>query len=334
MGFYTKQWSTLLKGPIMTGLKERFELRRIEKKGGKVSELFLKKFPKIIEEDHAITYFYKKKFPSFLKAIRVVCTNCVNIIFNQLTQDISEIKAEGGIIKQLADFWMNLPKDKDQKFKEIERTALIRLAAIDDEETKLRYRPEYKEVEAITLEAKKSGDHQEFMDFLRTRVKKNLKLRNLLEKRTWRWEINTSTRCIISTNKLRNDLKNLLKRISKETKNSNLTKLSKELEIELNQICETIKIYFRESYLVRERAILMILKVLYTVEKADEYLKKMVKGGKLPEVQTESAINSLKKMIDKEVGKNFNELLSQEFRIVINKLELEELQAERSAKSA
>lgn len=338
MGFYTRYWSTLLKGPGATKFKERWEVRRAEKFGGRVTKLLFKDMPRLIEERHGVTKFlgtehHRGLFDDFLNAIRKVCFNSVKIIFNQLTQDMSEIREEDGVVKQLADFWNKQPKKEG--LKDSERAALINIAAIDKNEEKLRYRPEYNEVEAITIEAKRvEGDHQKFMDWLRTRVKQRVQLRNLLERYAWRTNISDTAREIASTKSLRNRLKGLLERISKQTKDGKFKGLSAELQAELNQICEGIKVYFRKSYLVRERAILMILKVLYITELADKYLGSMVEKHYLPSQQTEEARARLREVIVEEVGKEFNQVLAQEFRIVIHKLEVEESKAERLARAA
>ncbi|MBI2558662.1 hypothetical protein HYW20_05035 [Candidatus Woesearchaeota archaeon] len=331
MGFYIKKWSTLLKGPGATKFKERWEVRRVEKFGGQVTKFLFKDAPRLIQKEHRITEFYRR-FDHFLNAIKKVCSNSVNIIFNQLTQDMTEIRTEEGIVKQISDFWIKLPKIEG--LQEVEKRSLKKIAAIDKEEEKLRYRPEYTEVEAIIIEAKRlEGDHQKFMDWLRTRLKERAELRNLLERFAWRSQISISAREISILKNRRDNLKRLLGKISKGPRDK-IKGLVKESEFELNQICKDINTYFRESYLVRERAILMILRVLYIAESADTYLEEMAGKHNLPQQKTEEARTKLRKVIVDEVGKEFNKVLAQEFRIVIKQLEEEGSEAERLARAA
>ena len=332
MGFYERKWSTLLKGPGATRFKERWEVTRVESLGGAMTKFAFVDAPRLIQKAHTISKFFDR-WPYFLKVVTKICSNCVKIIFNQLTQDMKEIETEDGVVKQLADFWNKVPKNVN--LKEAERTALMTLAAVDDEEEKLRYRPEYNEVEAIVLEAKNvQGDHEKFMDWLRTRVKKRDELRNVLERYAWRSTISLATKRIFVTESLRNRLHRLLEKISEEREDKKIKALSAELQVKLIQICKEIKAYFRESYLVRERAILMILKVLYIAESVDEYLKKMEEQSYLPKIQTEQARERLKEVIVDEIGKEFNKVLAQEFRIVIHDLEVEKTKERKLAKAA
>lgn len=104
------------------------------------------------------------------------------------------------------------------------------------------------------------------------------------------------------------------------------------MENELNQVCTEIKTYFQESYLARERAILMILKALYVAEAADDYLKRMVERHYLPAQSTQDLRNKLAGAVS-EVGEKFHNVISQEFRILIHKFEVEESEALKLARA-
>ncbi len=333
MGYYLWRASTLLKGPRATSLKERFEIRRLESEAARLSHEVSAEFPQEIKKRHTIDHFFKKTIPRFISNFKKLCDNCFKIAANQLSQDISELKEEEGLIAQLREFWGKMPKDQAGEYLlSIERKCLLTLAQ-EDKKDELINRDEYNEVEAIINEAKKFDDHQRFMVWLRTRIKKRMQLRNVLEGWSWRRSVRASTRDLLTTKSLRAQLRGLLEKISKETSQPNLKKLSAELESELESVCLQIRRYFEESYRVRERAILSVLKAFYVLEYADVFLQDSVKSHDLPAQQTKEARASLNRTIEEE-GQKFHNIVAQEFRIVIHNLEKEEREAETLARAA
>ena len=333
MGYYIWRYGTFFKGPRVTSLKERFEIRRLESEAAHLTHEVFNQFPEEVKKKHSITHFFNKTLPRFVKNFNKLCENCFKIAANQLSQDISELKEEEGIIAQLRDFWGRVPKNQmGNQIISIERKSLLILAQ-EDKKDELLNRDEYNEVEAIINEAKKFDDHQKFMVWLRTRIKKRQQLRNILEGFSWRRSVRASTRYLLATKDLRAQLRRLLEKISKEISQSNFERLSGELQQELNLICSKIRNYFKESYLVRERAILTVLKAFYTLEYADTFLQESVTQHELPTQQTQEARNKLNQTIE-ETGKKFHNIVTQEFRIVIHDLEKEEREAERLARAA
>lgn len=333
MGYYIWRYGTIFRGPRATSLKERWEIRRLESEAAHLTHEVFNQFPEEVKKRHTITHFFERTIPRFIGNFKKLCENCFKIEANQLSQDISELKEEEGVIAQLHDFWGKVPKDQiGGQMISIERKSLLTLAQ-EDKKDELLNREEYNEVEAIINEAKKFDDHQKFMIWLRTRIKKRQQLRNVLEGFSWRSSVRASTRELLATKDLRAQLRRLLERISKEINQSNFKRLSGELQEELNLICSKIRNYFKESYLVRERAILTILKAFYTLEYADTFLQESIKQHELPSQQTQEARNKLNEVIE-EVGKKFHNIVAQEFRIVIHDLEKEEREAERLARAA
>ncbi len=333
MGYYTWRLSTVWKGPRATGFKEKWQISRLEREAAHLTHTAFKVFPIEIKKKHTITHLFNSIFPKFIKNFKKLCENSFKIEANQLSQDIAEIKEEGGIISEIREFWGKIPKNQTGKpIFAVERDFLLKISQEDKDDEQLN-REEYKEVEVIINEAKKFGDHQRFMVWLRTRIKKRLNLRNVLEGLSWRRSVSISTMEILMTKKLKVKLRKLLAKISKEINEKNFKKLSAELQAELNLICKDIKNYFTESYLVRERAILTVLKAFYLLEHTDRYLEDCVKSHELPKAQTDKIRSQLNNDID-EVGKKFHSIVSQEFRIVIHDLEKEEREAEMLARAA
>lgn len=334
MGYYIWRWSTIFKGPRATKFKEVWEIRRLESEAYKLDNYIRIGFPKEIKTAHTITHFLEKTIPKFIKNFEELCENCFKIEANQLSQDIAEIKEGDGVIKQLRDFWDKMPKNEIGKnILDIERKFLLKIVQ-EDKKDELTKRNQYNEVEAIINQAKKV-DHLAFMAWLRTRIKNRAELRNVLEGYSWRRSVRISTRWILSIKKLRVQLRKLLESISKEINQSNFRILSSKLQANLDIICEGIRNYFRQSYLVRERAIVSSLKAFYNVEYVIDYLRESADKyhHELPKKQTEEAINKLNVSIEK-VGKKFHDIVAQEFRIIINNLEKEEREAETLAKAA
>lgn len=211
MGFYTKYWSTLFKGPRATKLKLTFGVRRAEKFGGLLDHLYIKDWPKQIEKRHGVTQFLKRTGPKFIETFRKLCNRCFNILFNQLTQDLTELKAEDGVIKVMADYWNKTSKVSN--LKDIERLMLEKIFK-EDKKDEFYERDEYKEVEAIIIEAKKFiRDRETFMNWLRTRLKQRAQLRKLLEGIVWRRSVRLATREILLTKNSGSRLRTLLNRI-------------------------------------------------------------------------------------------------------------------------
>ena len=333
MGYYFWRLGTVFRGIRATGFKEKWEIRRLEAEAARLTHSLFHEFPKETKIKHTITHFFKRVIPEFIKNFKKLCENSFKIEANQLSQDITETKEEDSVIKQLSDFWGKMPKNQmGENILSIERNFLLKIAQ-EDNKDELINRDEYNEVEAIINEAKNFKDHQRFMVWLRTRIKKRQQLRNVLEGFSWRRSVRISTGEILMTKTLRAKLKQLLEKISREINQSNFKKLSNELQEELNIICNHIRNYFKHSYLVRERAILTVLKAFYILEYADTHLQDSVERHELPANQTQEARNQLNEVIE-EIGKKFHNIVTQEFRIVIHDLKKEEREAERLAKAA
>lgn len=317
MGFYLEYWSTLLKGPLATRFKISREVGRIEKFSNRAMDLLFHKFPDLIEKEHKVTYFLTV-FVKFVTAIKKTGHNCFEVLYNESTQDMTEIKEIEGILKELGEFWQKMPAK--QQFKKIELEFLLHVAqALKEDEG--QEREEYKEIEAIineALEAKK--DHERFMNALRVRFKQKEKLHNIFERIAWRKSVRTAKYDLAKTHQVKKELFKLLKKITGERSSSKLDSYARELETLLNEAKDGIAQMIKESYLVKERAILMVLRVLYIVETADKTIKKAVDKRLLPRQASEEKLLTLNEAVN-EIGKDFRTTIAQEFRIVIHDVE-------------
>ena len=327
MGFYAKYWSTLLKGPGATRFKIRSEIKKIENFSNMASDLLFHKFPYLIEKEHRVTYFLKQ-LTKFVTAVKKTGENCFKVLFNESTQDMSELRVVEEILQEMGEFWKKMPRKKI--LKDIELRFLLHIIQVlkDDE---IKERDEYKLIEAIINESINSkNDHQKLMAMVRDRFKKmdQSKLHGIFERIEWRKEARISKDEINATRSLKKQLWNLLDKISREKNDTKLEDLAQQLDGKLNEVKVHIAKMFKESYLVKERAILMILRIIYLVDYADTYLKGTEGKHLIPQKPAEEGLLTLKQAIE-HLGRDFNNIIAQEFRIVIHDVEKLEKEAEQ-----
>lgn len=326
MGFYGKYWSTLLKGPGATRFKIRWEVGKIIKYSNMASDLLFHKFPYLIEKSHRVTYFLKQLI-KFITAVKKVGDNCFKVLFNESTQDMTEIKEVEGILQEIGEFWQKMPRNKI--FKRIELEFLLHIIRVLKSE-EIQERDEYKLVEAIINESVNPGKkNQDFMAMVRNRFKRlnKKKLENIFEKITWRREVRISRNEINAAHKLKKDLWVIFGKIMKVKEDSKLGPLAAELEKKLDDIKVHVGKMFRESYLVKERAFLMVLRIVYLCDYAAKYLKITENKHFIPVQPSDEKILELK-LVVKHIGDDFNKTIAQEFRIVIHDVEKLEQEAE------
>lgn len=323
VGFYTKYWSTLLKGPSATRIKLRFEIKRTIKFSNMASNLLFHKFKFLIEKEHRVSYFLKE-LRKFVTYVKKTGNNCFQVLFNESTQDMSEFREVHAILQEIGEFWQKVPRLKILKRIELDFLLHILNVLKDDE---LKEREEYKLVLAVVNEAATKDDHQKLMAMIRDRFKSmgKTKLQNLFERMEWRREARITKKEIDATKIVKKELWKLLYKLSKERDSGKLEQLAGELKIQLDSIKVHVGNMFKESYLVKERAILMVLRIIYIVDYADKWLKLEEERNLIPKQQTEEGLLTLKEAMH-HLGKDFNKSIAQEFRIVIH--DIEELEKE------
>src|SRR3989338_3095607 len=101
MGWYTKYFSTLLKGLGATSFKMRIETRHLVNNLKKQDhELYIKIRSKVAE--HRVTSALQD-INHFVKEVQKSAENAEKLIFNLLTVEQQAIKAEGDIIKAIKE---------------------------------------------------------------------------------------------------------------------------------------------------------------------------------------------------------------------------------------
>ena len=319
MGFYAKYWSTLLKGPGATRFKIRSEIRKIENFSNQASHLLFHEFPRLIEKEHRVTKFLKV-LVKFVTTVKKTGENCFKVLFNESTQDMRELKEVEGILQEIGEFWKKMPMNK--LFKKIELDFLLQIINVlkNDE---IKEREEYKLVAVIINESINSkNNHERFMAEVRKRFKEMdvKKLAKIFERIVWRKEARISKQEISATHSVKKQLWNLLDKITKEKNETKLKQLAQQLESKLNEMKMHIANMFKQSYLVKERAILMVLRIIYIADYANVYLKLREERKLVPAEPTEKGLLSLEEAI-RHLGADFNKTIAQEFRIIIHDIE-------------
>src|SRR3989338_8413293 len=159
MGFYTKYFSTLLRGVRATAWKERIEAGRAVRKLRKSDKLY-QRASKLVKE-HRVTSGMKK-LKKTLDVLGVSAHNADNFIFNVLTEDKALVKTEQQILQALLELSQITPNnnptlkrlEKDLAMAVLEGTKYYKFAEPGERE-------EYKQVLLILNEAK--GNRNKFM---------------------------------------------------------------------------------------------------------------------------------------------------------------------------
>ncbi|HLG23703.1 MAG TPA: hypothetical protein VI564_02105 [Candidatus Nanoarchaeia archaeon] len=335
MGFYAEYWSTLFKSPGPTAFKIRRRIRKIERLSKRAENLLYHDFPELVEKEHKVTKFLKE-FVKFIREIKGIGGNCFEILFNEMTQDMSEFHEVDEILKELDDFWKKMPSHKI--FRKLELEFLLKLIkTLQSDE--VQDRAEYREVEAIINEANTKNvekEHEDFMATIRDRFKQKKQMHNMFESLAWRRGSKLVRRAIKATQAHRNEMWAILKKASKKsTQENEMKKYAIKLEVQLNAIGDNVALMVKESYLVKERAILMVFRLIYIADTAKKSVREEVNKHFLPSAPVNEDFKALEEAVA-HIGKDFHNTLSQEFRIVIHdisKLEVEAKKLEKEIES-
>lgn len=318
MGYYWTQAATWFKGPTGNWFRERRGVTKAERFGGRAEYLLNQEFPQLLEHRHFVTKFLHE-LKEFVHDVERAGENCFRVLFNELSQDITELNEVDGILNDLGVYWSELPKYP--QLREAEKMFLMSIVKTMKSD-EVRERGEYKEVEAVMLEAEKYG-RQDFMDALRTFFKKRGNLKNVWERISWKQSINASRASLADSRKLRYEIRALLREVSKvkgAKTTSQKQKLLAKLEADLKRASQDVAVMFKESYFVRERALLFFMRLLYVAERCHLYLSEEVRKSDAPEQSDTDLVRDMGEVLRK-LGEHFHDFISQEFRIVINKIE-------------
>lgn len=312
MGFYTKYFSILMKGVTATSWKERIEARRLIYFLKKQDNDLYKKIRKKVSE-HRVTSALED-LNHFIKEVAKAAENAEKLIFNAITSDQQIIKAEKEILDALAELSNKTKGNKSLTILERELAISIydgcKLAEGQERE-------EYKLIMQILDEAEL--EHKDFMEAMRLRFQKET-AQTLLAKWIIRGEITRERRDIRALQKIAQNIKKLTARIhSDKASAKDEGYIKKHLEEDYIKTRDALKDAFYESYLIKKRDLIMVLKILFNLNTLREWLVNWAHKHDLPLSSVMGLINQIKDL-EHKIAKEFRPI-AQGFRIIINSID-------------
>ena len=318
MGFFERQWATPFKGIWITSRRIRRAATKAENYGGAAQKLLFEEFPELIEHWHRVTAWMRMLI-KFVKDVKKSGQNCFKVLYNELTQDMAEEREVHEILTELQQFWSRMPNDRE--LLNTEKIVLITIAK-DLKVDEGRERFQYKELLAVMHElANIDKEHEDIMDIIRTFAKRRADMGKPLEKVVWKFEASKVRRQIRDTRQLRKEIKKLMILIT-ESRKSNVAQQRtqlKQLEADLQQAAADISAMYKESFLVKERAFLSFMKLMYIAEQCERYVDKQIRVHNVPGSAEQNLRDEYKKAL-RELTKDL-QVVAQEYRILIHDFE-------------
>ncbi|MBI3035685.1 hypothetical protein HYY71_05175 [Candidatus Woesearchaeota archaeon] len=307
----------MLKGVRATSWKERIEARRAVKRFRKGSREYVRAMTLI--EEHKVTSALRK-LKKALEALGVSSHNADAFIFNVLTEDKALVKAEIGILQALLE--LSQVTRNDPPLRKLERDLAI---AILDGTKNYKFaergeRKEYQQIMLIVNEAK--ADRNKLMANLRLMFQKEANVSILarlpLARGATREKVD-----ILRLQRIAQRIRSLKARFK--------PKLEKEAEKELIQdtqeIAADLKDAFYNSYTIKKRDILLVLKILYDLHNIKELITKSIQQHYLPQQPSQELLEMIEKT-ENAIVQDF-QTVAQGFRIVIAAIEKLDKEAEK-----
>ena len=247
----------------------------------------------------------------FIKEVAKAAENAEKLIFNVLTTDKQIVKAEQDILKALIELSNKTKGNKTLTILERELAISIydgsKLAEGEERE-------EYKLIMQIIDEAEM--EHKNFMEAMRLRFQKET-TQTILAKWVIRGEITRERRDIKALQKIAQDIKKLTARIHNDKASAkDEGYIKKHLEEDYIQTRDALKDAFYESYLIKKRDLLMVLKILFNLNTLREWLVNWAHEHNLPLSSVMDLLNHIKDL-EHKIAKEFRPI-AQGFRIIIN----------------
>ncbi|MBI2107622.1 hypothetical protein HYT54_00700 [Candidatus Woesearchaeota archaeon] len=325
MGYYTQYFSTLLKGVWATAFKERREAKRAVANLKKAIPMLYGSLFKDIEE-HRVTKALNLE-QRLIKRLKASLENAYKLLFNEETQESSLLKAVGEIFEALHEFSMETDKrsvslaemNQFDQIKRIRREmALAIYAGLKKGESEER-----EELKPVMLIINMSGSgFNKFMEAVRTAFKEK-GVQSALTRFAMRREIGAVKGDINRLRGIKGDIIGLKNKIARGEKLEGVvSKLSGEKD-HLQYINEA----FYESYLLKKRDMLLVLKALYDLNMLKRFNDMWVGKSWMPQ-QAVLDRNEAIDEIERKVSQEFH-VIAQAFRIMIDKTERLEKVAQR-----
>lgn len=313
MGFYGKYFSTLFRGLLATSWKERIEARKAVNALAKGID-DIEKGRKDIK-DHRVTRAIKE-LKRAINELKISAENADKFIFNAVTVDRQLVAEEAGIMEAL----MNLSNETGNhpKLLELEEHLALILLVTTEKHGEKEEREEYKLVELILNLATKRKDI--FMAKLKQMFLKEGDLSRLF-KVPMRSGVTRERIDIQKLKKINRDINDLALRFRAHKKGEK--ELDRSAEIVLTRDIKEVGVdlydAFKNSYYIKKRDLVLIMKILYDLHYIQELLDFYVRMNFFPR---ESADGLKKQVVDieKKIMDNFHPI-AQGFRIVIASLD-------------
>lgn len=323
VGYLTKKFSTLLRGLTATSWKEKIEVRRLVRLLKKQDHDLYKKIREKVAE-HRVTAALED-LNALIEEIRKSAENAEKLIFNVLTVDEQITKAEKDILNALKE--LSRKTGKNIVLKKLERELALSIY----EGTKLaeaEEREEYRQVLLVLDEAQQH--HKAFMESIRLMFQKE-NTQTILSRWVIRGEITRERRDIQALLQLAKGIRNLTTRIKSETASKKDEELIRRtLEKDYLIIRNSLKDAFYQSFLIKKRDLLMVLKILFNLHNLRQFLTRWAEEHNLPYANVQHLIEEIKSLED-SIAKEFRPI-AQGFRRIITEIQdLEKLALQEAA---
>lgn len=306
MGYYAKYFSTFFKGLTMTSWKERIEARNLIRELKEEDHLLYKQITEKVSE-HRVTSALED-LKAIIKEIRKSAENAEKLLFNAETVDLQILKAEKDILKALKE--LSQKTGSNVALHKLERELALSIY----EGTKLaeaQDREEYKQILLIIDEADKG--HKDFLEAIRLRFQEK-DTQSILARFAIRMEISREKKDIQLLQAIAKDIRKLTTKI-KSMKKKDEGEVRHKLEVDYLKIRDALKDAFYQSYMIKKRDTMMVLKILFNMNNLREFLIKWAKEHNLPTASVQDLLNAISK-IEQSIVKGFRPI-AQGMRIII-----------------
>ena len=332
-GFWTKYFSTILKGISALALKEKIEARRIVHKLKKSDKILYKKLVQDVEGDHRVSAAIKEE-TALLRNLGTSLNNAYSILFNISVEDLELIKIIekilhelGELSKSLGGLRYNLPKEDNFKVnKLIKQLAANTLGALKKGEK--ANRKEYRQVMLIIAEAEEK-DHEKFMANIRLAFQQE-KSQSILANFVIRGQIRRAKYDIVALRRIPGKIRKIKDDFAKRGKDEKIDKILRDLSATIKEVKDHCWDAFYEMYEIIKRVMLFTLKALLDLNTLKEFNNKWIDEHFMPTAQTRQK-NAKIDEIESHLAQEFH-TIAQAFRVVIHGIMKEERTAENLAR--
>ena len=326
MGYYAKYYSTLLRGLGPTVFKIRWNNRKLVNEVRKEDAMIYKKIINLIQE-HKVTKGLRN-LGRLKKMIKRSVDRAEVLIFNIITVDRQGEKAKKEFLDALTELSKQAGKIGQKNVKlllDLEEG----IAKVFAEETKKQMtgeRGEYKMVMEIMNTAGKG--HEEFMDRVRLSLQK-YSSQTFFAKWAMRSEIKSEKRDILILQAHAEKIRNYIKKAIRETHSTKAQyQVVKELQGSYEHIINAVRDFQKESYLLKKRDLLLVIKILVNVDLLKQQLEKWKKINFLPPESADEIIDFVNKEVEGRLVEGFR-AIAQGFRILIHDTEEDYKEAQK-----